>query len=138
MSNQETAPYIEINASPDGRYALYEFRSYRSPATLPPTPLYNVDGHTRTAIEWADHEKQPVPSIENELSAAHSPYCYERSIVIALIELPDQRYVIADMIIEQIHPCVILQFGECTLYFASNHASPPDFHNRDYWPKFEL
>src|SRR5690606_16421397 len=36
----------------DGRYALYEFESYRNPATLPPTPLLQTDGQTRAFINW--------------------------------------------------------------------------------------
>ena len=138
---QDAEPYIEINANPDGRYALYKFKSYRQPATLPPTPLYEADGHTRASIEWTDNiNAQDI--IQNSLfdksSVVHSLYYYERGFNVPLVELPNQKYAIANTIIEQIHPCVILQLGETTLYFASNHASPPDFHNRDYWPKFVL
>lgn len=138
----ETAPYIEINASPDGRYALYEFKSYRNPATLPPVPLYKADGRTRAYIEWTGNAKLALMSVGSPLSpipsVAQTSYRYERSFGLPLTQLPNQQYVIADTIIEQIHPCVILWFGETALYFASNHACPPDFHNRNYWPNFEL
>ena len=138
---QDAESYIEINANPDGRYALYKFKSYRQPATLPPTPLYEADGHTRASIEWADNiNTQDIiqKPLFDKSSEAYLLHYYERGFNVPLVELPNQKYVIANTIIEQIHPCVILQLGETTLYFASNHASPPDFHNRDYWPKFVL
>ena len=136
---QDAEPYIEINANPDGRYALYKFKSYRQPATLPPTPLYEADGHTRASIEWTDNiNTQDI--IQNPLfaPAAYSLHYYERGFNVPLVELPNQKYAIANTIIEQIHPCVILQLGKTALYFASQHASPPDFHNRNYWSKFAL
>jgi len=138
---QDAEPYIEINANPDGRYALYKFKSYRQPATLPPTPLYEADRHTRASIEWTDNiNTQNIiqKPLFDKSSEAYSLHYYERGFNVPLVELSNQKYVIANTIIEQIHPCVILQLGETTLYFASNHASPPDFHNRNYWPKFVL
>ncbi|MGE6330752.1 hypothetical protein ACQKCW_09160 [Psychrobacter pacificensis] len=138
---QDAESYIEINANPDGRYALYEFKSYRHPATLPPTPLYKADGHTCASIEWTDNiNTQDViqKSLFDKSPAAYSIHRYERGFNVPLIELPNQKYAIANTIIEQIHPCVILQLGKTALYFASQHASPPDFHNRNYWPKFAL
>ena len=138
---QDAESYIEINANPDGRYALYKFKSYRQPATLPPTPLYEADGHTRASIEWADNiNTQDIiqKPLFDKSSEAYLLHYYERGFNVPLVELPNQKYVIANTIIEQIHPCVILQLGETTLYFAPQHASPPDFHNRNYWPKFVL
>lgn len=135
---QQTAPYIEVNASPDGRYALYKFKGYRNPATLPPTPLYDTDGLTRVAINWSDSVSQPETSIKSELSRVNSSYQYERRFSIPITELPNHKYSVANTTVEQIHPCVILQFGKCSLYFAPQHASPPDFHNHDYWSKFKL
>ncbi|MDN3453948.1 MULTISPECIES: hypothetical protein [unclassified Psychrobacter] len=139
---QHTTSYIEINASPDGRYALYQFESYRNPATLPPVPLYENDGHTRASIDWYDDLKPAMISVESSLSSSPSiatkPHDYERSFSVPIAQLPNQQYAIGNTMIEQIHPCVILWFGETALYFASNHASPPDFHNRDYWSRFEL
>lgn len=138
---QDAESYIEINTNPDGRYALYKFKSYRKPATLPPTPLYEADGHTRASIEWTDNiNTQDIiqKALFDKSPEAYSLHYYERGFNVPLVELPNQKYAIANTIIEQIHPCVILQLGETTLYFASNHASPPDFHNRNYWPKFVL
>ena len=124
-----TDAYIEINASPDGRYALYQFESYRNPATLPPTPLYQTDGHTRASIDWNDESLQQQPVFE-KLSS------YERRFGIRLSQVPNEQYALYDMKLEYLHPCVILKFGEVSLFFASSHASPPDFHDRDYWSKF--
>ena len=132
INTQQTAPYIEINASPDGRYALYQFERYRNPATLPPIPLYETNGHTRAAVNWTDRTPSPT------LSVADKPFHYERSFSLPMTQLPNQRYSIGNAVIEHIHPCVILRFGETVLYFASDHATPPDFHNSDHWPRFKL
>ncbi|KRG32942.1 hypothetical protein [Psychrobacter sp. P11G3] len=139
---QQANAYIEINASPDGRYAVYQFENYRNPSILPPVPLYETDGTTCASINWNKHNDLAATSIESHLSrapmVAQTPAHYERSFSLPITQLPNQQYAIANMRIEQIHPCVILWFGKTDLYFASGHASPPDFHNRDYWPNFEL
>lgn len=139
---QQTTAYIEINANPDGRYAVYQFKSYRNPAALPPAPLYETDGTTRASIGWNNHKDLTATSIESLLSSTptvvQTPAHHERSFSLPITQLQNQQYAIANMMIEQIHPCVILWFGETDLYFASDHASPPDFHNCDYWPNFEL
>lgn len=154
--------YIEINASPDGRYALYEFTSYRNPATLPPTPLLQPDGQTRAFINWtASHcpvSNDTANAEQNSLSAQIEPaidlltpktstansYLYQRSFTVPLSQLSNAKAFINDTGIEYIHPCVILSFattfgkrlGTTALYFAPTHASPPDFHNLQYWSVF--
>ena len=169
----KTSAYIEVNASPDGRYALYEFTSYRNPATLPPTPLLQPDGQTRAFINWtASHcplsnsagsngiaNNDTANAEKNSLSAQIEPaidsltpntstansYLYQRSFTVPLSQLSNAKAVINDTGIEYIHPCVILsfattfgtRFGTTALYFAPTHASPPDFHNLQYWSVFD-
>ena len=169
----KTSAYIEVNASPDGRYALYEFTSYRNPATLPPTPLLQPDGQTRAIINWtASHcplsnsaasnstaNNGTANAEQNSLSAQIEPaidsltpntstansYLYKRSFTVPLSQLSNAKAVINDIGIEYIHPCVILRFattvstrlGTTALYFAPKHASPPDFHNLQYWSVFD-
>ena len=169
----KTSAYIEVNASPDGRYALYEFESYRNPATLPPTPLLQTDGQTRAFINWtANHcpvsnsagsngiaNNDTANAAQNSLSAQIEPaidslipntstansYLYQRSFAVPLSQLSNAKAFINDMGIEYIHPCVILSFattvsrrlGTTALYFAPKHASPPDFHNLQYWSVFD-
>ncbi|ABE75800.1 DOMON-like domain-containing protein [Psychrobacter cryohalolentis] len=127
-----TMSYIEINASPEGQYALYEFDSYRSPTTLPPRPLMYADGQTRAAINWIDGN--------NPKLLTHEPYHHQRSFRMpldSLTSLNRKSDYSNDALIKYIHPCVILSFGEITLYFAPKHASPPDFHNSQYWTPFD-
>ena len=179
----KTSAYIEVNASPDGRYALYEFTSYRNPATLPPTPHLQPDGQTRAFINWtASHcpasndtasndtanndtanngiaNNGTANAEQNSLSAQIEPaidslipntstansYLYQRSFTLPLSQLSNAKAVINDTGIEYIHPCVILSFattfgtrlGTTALYFARKHASPPDFHNLQYWSVFD-
>lgn len=140
LSNtNKTTAYIEINASPNGQYALYKFDSYRSPATLPPKPLMLASGKVRATIEWVDYSHNPAQPKDSKISA-HQSYSYQRSFKVLISSLTSLHYK-ADCstgaFINDIHPCVILSFGETTLYFAPKHASPPDFHNRQYWTRFD-
>ena len=133
-----TMSYIEINASPEGQYALYEFDSYRSPTTLPPRPLMYADGQTRAAIDWIDGNN-PKLLIDYPIST-HERYHYQRSFRMPLDSLTSfnrKSDYSNDALIKYIHPCVILSFGATILYFAPKHASPPDFHNRQYWTPFD-
>ena len=162
IDGNKTSPYIEINANPDGRYALYQFKSYRNPATLPPTPLLQADGQTRAFINWtashcvasnviasngtANLKQNPLSETIKPFSDSLTPkitttktYLYERSFSILLSQIHNKEDVIndTDTGIDYIHPCVILSFsttfGTTALYFAPKHASPPDFHNLHYW-----
>lgn len=139
--SSSTAAYIEVNASPDGRYALYQFESYRNPATLPPPPLLLANGHACAKIDWIDHPDLQMPSVgvnrAHNSSAAHTLYNYKRTFSVPIKERSSQNFAISNMVVEHIHPCVILWFGETALYFAPSHASPPDFHNRRYWTRFD-
>ena len=130
VCTDHAAPYIEINASPDGRYALYQFVRYRYPAVLPPVPLYHADGHTRASIDW-NSDPTPKPSITNRQF-----FC--KSFAIPLAQLQSGQYAIENTIVTYIHPCVILWFGTTALYFATSHATPPDFHDRHHWSTFAL
>jgi len=127
----QTNPYMEINASPDGCYALYQFADYRKPATLPPTPLLQGNGQTRASIDWT----------ATPLIADAKTYHFERSFYLSLNQLSQVQTTNDEIGIEYIHPCVILsfdtKFGKTALYFAPNHAAPPDFHDMQYWPVFD-
>ncbi|MBB3107060.1 hypothetical protein FHS24_001577 [Psychrobacter luti] len=164
----KTSAYIEINANPDGRYALYHFRSYRNPVTLPPMPLLQPDGQTQAFINWtASHypgsngiaNNGTANTEQNSLSAqiepaidsltpktsTANPYVYQRSFTVPLSQLSNAKIDMDDTAIDYIHPCVILSFGTTfgtrldtmALYFAPKHASPPDFHNLQYWSVFD-
>lgn len=162
----KTTAYIEINTNPDGRYALYQFKSYRNPATLPPTPVLQADGQTRAFINWtashcfasnviasnsnANPEQNPlskqikpfIDSLTPNITTTKT-YLYERSFSFLLSQIHNKEDIINDTNtgIDYIHPCVILSFstafGTTALYFAPKHASPPDFHNLQYWSVFD-
>ena len=117
--------YVEINVSPDGRYAIYHFENYRHPSTLPPQPLFISNSDTKAQIQWTD-----ANAIENK------GLTYSRHFSIPLFQLPYHFSVLDNHAL--IHPCVILYFDEVALYFAANHANPADFHQRRYWSTFIL
>lgn len=35
--------------------------------------------------------------------------------------------------VQKINPCVILYKNKTPIFYAQNHANPPDFHNQDFW-----
>ena len=149
----QTMGYIEINASPDGRYALYQFEGYRTPATMPPTPLLKAH------VDWSDNRTKsslthtpPLSPISSLMAYYHllptlifiPRYYYQRCFGVPLAQLAPDIAISCDLddtslqpYIYQLHPCVILWFGDIALYFAPRHASPPDFHQRGYWSRFE-
>lgn len=160
--HSETTSYIEINASPNGHYALYQFESYRNPALLPPPPLLQPDKKTCAYVDWHNNTNDSnneitlkvVPdsipfSTYNSINSGDLSriifiprYCYQRSfsIPVAQLLLPldkNRTQYEQNKYIKLIHPCVILQFGQTQLYYAPAHASPPDFHHRGYWSWFE-
>lgn len=151
--NKSTA-YIEINANPDGRYALYQFADYRNPSALPPTPLLQADKQARAFINWPADDNQDArveqktaieqysSSIDSEIGNPPSvkTYHYERCVHLPLSPLFTIK-TSDEIDIKYLHPCVILSFdtalGIMALYFAPKHASPPDFHNLQYWSVFD-
>lgn len=119
ITNDEKS-YIEVNASPNGYYALYQFEDYRQPSTLPPSALLQKDSLNRACILWSN----------TEVDDKHSLH-YQRRFSVLLDQLP---YNLLSATTETLlHPCVILYLGGTALYFAPNHATPADFHQRVHW-----
>ena len=145
--------YIEVNASPNGSYALYRFVDYRQPDCMPPTPLYKVNNNERAHINWPNNASLYNTGITSKISLSKCPdisdnslatlsfkpyYHYARRFIIDIDQLVFASVVSSYIkpTIEQIHPCVILYFDNVSLYFAPKHATPPDFHQRQYWASF--
>lgn len=119
------ASYVEINASPNGQYAVYQFADYRTPATLPPTPLLIKDSQHPAAIQWHD-----------TALASSDILTKQRRFSISLDKLPYP--ILNPDPTALIHPCVIIYFNEIPLYFAPYHTSPADFHQRQHWSYLQL
>ena len=118
--------YIEINANPAGQYAVYHFDNYRSPAELPPRALQvsSVTSNQQASIHW-----HSTDSFSLEMPTTANAICHlTRHFSFDLMQLPDTISSI-----HQLHPCVILNVAGVPFYFAPEHATPPDFHDRQYW-----
>lgn len=143
--------YIEVNASSNGGYALYCFEDYRHPSLLPPPPLLLADKASKAKITWQHNTKDPdapapylsalffrdrLKPVTRDLTAHLflPSYQYQRSFSVDISAI---RTIQPNTKI-QIHPCVILRFGDTFLYYAQTHYSPPDFHQRSRWSYFLL
>jgi len=128
IAPKNSATYIEVNVSPDGRYALYQFSDYRTPNHLPPPALYHKQYKKAARIHW------PLPSTNigtaAKATSEQDTQGYGRCFSIPLSEL---RAIDPNFHPAYLHPCVILKLADTHLYFAPAHPSPPDFHNKDYW-----
>ncbi len=109
LGKQGEKAYIEINASPTGHYAVYQFSDYRTPNSLPPTPLQTTQGQAK--IKWIKHTQK-----------------YERQFSFDLSQLPPNL-----INFDLINPCVILYLENKPLFYANQHADPADFHQQKYW-----
>ncbi len=150
--------YVEINVCPQGShrgdYAVYHFEDYRTPQ--PPQALlldtvHNTKQHTSQSLDIDETLKkarilctEPVSTTTNKSSDTS----FYRQFIFQLSQLPD---TLQDF--DLLHPCVILFVDDTftdanepvinktqpqELFFASSHANPPDFHNKDYWSKSKL
>lgn len=126
IGNQQSSEYVEVNASPAGAYALYHFTDYRTPALMPPRRLNQLNyDKTHAHIRWSADVSEDTGNM-----LAHQPNYHRlsRQFSVDLNQLPQPCLPITVL-----HPCVVLLINDVPLYFAPQHASPPDFHNRKHW-----
>ncbi|MDO4896499.1 MAG: hypothetical protein Q3971_03965 [Moraxella sp.] len=101
--------YIEMNFTPQGEYNLYHFDDYRTPNALPPV--------------WADGLVFMVDGV-----VLDNFYTYHLSIK------SDNTPI---MNVHKINPTAILyEHGE-PIFYAVQHKSPPDFHDKTFWQKIK-
>ncbi len=161
LEDTQASGYIEINGCPNGRYALYKFEGYRTPASIPPKPLLTADKSRCAAITWTNHLVESDLSSRCDMTAVANlapskqlrhpskaittatftaAYHYQRCFELPLEQLISDHSIYdksTSFGISKLQPCVILRFGSISLYFASAHACPPDFHQRRYWSSFD-
>lgn len=102
--------YFEMNFSPKGYFNLYQFFDYRTPNQLPPL--------------WA----------KGKVLLKGGGFLKERDVcVYHLVVLLDD---IDKINIDKINPTAILYHDGEPCFYAVHHASPPDFHDGDFWQVF--
>lgn len=112
FSLDDSTSYTELNVSPDGRFNLYRFDSYRHP-----TPPKTYAG---------DVFLSPAPDDHFTTSAPKNYWIRHISIELdAVSQLTLQRFNL----------CVILYHADngTPIYYAISHADPADFHDQTYW-----
>lgn len=128
IAPKSSATYIEVNASPNGRYALYRFDDYRTPDHLPPPALYNTQDKKAARIYWPLSYINSCTDTKKTIQQDSQEFNHHFNI-----PLSELRAIDPDFYPAYLHPCVILKLAGVHLYFAPAHPSPPDFHNKDYW-----
>ena len=124
INNQQ---YFEINASPNGAYALYHFDDYRTPKQMPPRATEQLQFNWQKQQINVENFHVKNIAINDDTSLANLNFLSTFGFEIVLPK---------DLQLTKINPCVILyQQGE-PIFYAVNHANPPDFHNKDFWQNF--
>ncbi|UNU73871.1 hypothetical protein LU293_02940 [Moraxella nasovis] len=108
MSKDNVRQYYELNVALSGNFNIYQFQNYRTPNTLPPM---QAAGSVSISQEYDDR-----------MIIRHISVC---------VEIP-----ISD--IKHINPCVILYRDNTAYFYAVQHATPPDFHDKAYWQTLNL
>ncbi len=114
----ETA-YLEVNANLTGEFNIYQFDAYRTPPTMP--PVASQDYALQSFVDSDDH---------------HLYFAVEIS---PLFEQGLQTQWLAQGL--TVNPTAILYpiiDGEAVpVYYAHQHATPPDFHHAAYWQRLD-
>lgn len=122
----ENQYYFEVNASPNGAFALYGFDDYRKPDQMPPKPT------NKLAFIWQ----------ENKINVVSYPLASGNDGIIKnFISVFKYKLLLPKAFSPiKINPCVILYRDingkKEPIYYAVNHANPPDFHDKKYWLNF--
>lgn len=147
FDNTPDSPYIEINFSPEGYFNIYHFDGYRKPKRMPPPRLeltekqrqqlvnfYNV-AEDRQVIFW--QESTPQQQKIRDLVEKNFPLKSNHSRLVMMVEVAFLAKLCKVMPTDNIwlNACGVYKdtiSGELA-YFAHQHATPPDFHDKKYW-----
>ncbi|TWV81289.1 hypothetical protein [Moraxella sp. VT-16-12] len=100
--------YFELNFCPTGKYNLYQFDDYRTPNTLPPKRATGM-------VFLADNT-------HDDLQAS-----YHLGIKL------DNIHTLTP---NKIHPTAIIYHKDMPYFYATEHSTPPDFHDKRIWQSF--
>lgn len=127
----EDSRYVEINISADAnnaRFNAYQFTDYRTPNTLPPltTQQFVVQSIAADSIDKQFKKDKQFADF------------YVRHVAVCLADGAQQ---ITAFVPKLIQPCAILyrktdkqaDQADHAVFFAPQHATPPDFHHQPVW-----
>ncbi|MDO5651335.1 MAG: hypothetical protein Q4G13_04265 [Moraxella sp.] len=115
--------YLELNVAFDGSFNLYQFDDYRTPSIMPPQQAM---GELSTFV--ADELTITKHGSATQFSVRHL------TVKIAT-KMNTETKTPTSMQLHHIHPCVILHLDHQPIYYAIQHACPPDFHDKAYWQR---
>lgn len=106
--------YTELNFAPSGAFNVYHFDDYRTPNTLPPTRDESVSVY---AVKGGDLAGWHVRHVGVDFGDKLGEFA-KQSKPFALTKL---------------NPTAILYKDGTPLFYAVEHATPPDFHDKQFW-----
>lgn len=151
FSNEKNSPYLEVNFSPTGAFNLYQFDGYRTPPQLPPRCLIVSQNELAELFNLYRLNNQQTTFWHNPTSCQQALKTkIEQDFVLAEHSYRLVMMVDLEILTEKLHggfanevwlnPCAVFfnQKDEKEIaYFAHQHATPPDFHDKHYWIKVD-
>lgn len=108
VANSSSNDYFELNFCPTGAYNLYHFDDYRTPCTLPPKQADGLVFLSNTHKVLGDLSFHLGVKIDNIRTSS----------------------------IKKINPTAIIYHHDTSYFYATEHANPPDFHDKGVWQDF--
>lgn len=144
--SQPQRPYLEVNLAPSGQFNLYYFDNYRTPNTMPPRRLpvealqygrdinfFNepIDCQTVFWQTATDDMRQALQTIETVI--VKKPLQNRLGMIFRIDAL--NRLFNRHNNSFAINPCFVYQqpSDERISYWAIQHATPADFHDKSIW-----
>lgn len=148
FDNAKDSPYLEINVSPSGAFNLYHFDGYRTPQQMPPRRLTITANQRQSLLNFyrVSHDNSPIVwqnSLSDYLNLTqliekNYPLQAENHRLVMVLDIKKLTEILQinqAKVMERIwlNPCAVFKGAQGLVYFAHQHASPPDFHNKNYW-----
>ncbi len=142
MNNEANSPYLEVNFSPIGYFNIYHFDSYRNPNHIPPRQLNNITFNIQQDINFFNGLNQQFWQ-----KCPADMYCFlenltnlseKKHLLIMCVRLSAISHTLVNDNFNKtlfINPCLVAQTSHQLSYWATQHAQPPDFHDKTHWLK---
>lgn len=141
----KNSPYVEINFSPSGEFNLYQFDSYRMPQQIPPRRLDITESQRQNLLNFYRVSDDNLPvfwqnSLSPKLNLTQSleknyPLSKDSHRLVMLLDIQRLAELLKVKTEDKIwlNPCAVFKGEQELVYFAHQHANPPNFHDKNNW-----